>query len=200
MGRREKKKIEELEEDLNDAREEGVIGLLRLRWEAWMDERLRKEVERKMAARQELVKAKTRTAKTEQELSETVHDGTKQGVRHEIEAAQLEHLRVHSQEAYNPQLASRIMPQLVSGVPNHDEIIEATPVMSQGSLGVPMSIHISDEEINQEAFQVLMKIGTGELTEPELPTYQKELTKRYPPLVVAEIMSRAQGLIDSSLT
>jgi hypothetical protein len=194
--------VEELEDDLDEARQQGIFGLLRLRWEAWMDERLRGAVERKMSARQGLIKAKTQTAKTEQELSETVHDGTKQGVRHEIETTQLEHLRVQSQEVYNPQIASRIIPQLVSvgtPPPASGEVIEAVPVVRAGTLGSPMTVHISDEEIDQESYQILMKVGSGELSEVDLPAYQKELTKRYQPLVAAEILSRAQGLIANSL-
>jgi hypothetical protein len=194
--------VEELEDDLDDAREQGVMGIFRLRWEAWRDERLRAALERKMAARQALIKSKTQTAKTEQELSETVHDGNKQGVRQEIETAQLEHLRVQSKEVYNPQIASKILPNLIApSSPSaiSGEIIEASPLVPSGSLGNPMSIHISDEEINQEAFQVVMKVGMEELSEAEFPGYQKELERRYPPLVAAEIMARAQELIANSL-
>lgn len=194
--------VEELEEDMDDARQQGVMGLMRLRWEAWLDERLRGAVERKMSARQALIKAKTQTAKTEQELSETVHDGTKQGVRHEIETSQLEHLRVQSKDTYNPQIASKIVPQLVSPnppSPEYGQLIDVTPVVPSGALGVPMGIHVSDAEISQEAFQVLMKLGTGDLTQDELPDYIRELEKRYPPLVAAEIVRQASELHANSL-
>lgn len=182
---------DDLEMELEDARQQGVFGIFRMRYEAWVDERLKGAYQRKLNARQELVAAKTKTTRVEQELSEAVHDGTKQDVRQGIEAAQLEHLRSLSEEAYNPQIASRIVPQLV-GSPG-PEIVPAS--VSYGSVGTPMTNHISDEEVNQEALKLLMKLTGGVLKDSD----RLDLERRYPPLVAQEIQRRAAELAESAL-
>lgn len=75
----------ELAAELIDARRQGLFGLLRLRFEAWLEERMQGPILRKMAVRREVMEAQKKTTEAEINLHAAVKGGQKDVERHEIE-------------------------------------------------------------------------------------------------------------------
>jgi hypothetical protein len=204
--------IDEMEDELDEARHQGVFGIFRLKYEAWLDERLRSAVQRKMAAKKQLLVGRGEVLQAEQGLAATVHTGVKQEVIQEIETSQMGHVLEESKVAYNQQLTSQLVPQLsnfnpyatpISGsdVPiNGPEVMEAVSVISHGSVTTPMQIHVADDEIEGLALQTLVYLLSGEKTELDMQTHWQSLAEKYPPLVLQEIRHRVETMRENTIS
>jgi hypothetical protein len=196
--------IDEMEDELDEARHLGVIGILKFKYEAWVEERLHSAVQRKMAAKKQLLMGRGEVLQAEQGLAATIHTGVKQEVIQEIETSQMGHVLEESKVAYNQQLTSQLVPQLSHFNPQgapvlEPEIMEAESVIPRGSVTTPLQIHVADDEIQGVALQALLYLMSGEKTELEMQTFWQGLAQKYPPLVMAEIQNRVQEMSESTL-
>jgi len=77
--------IARMEADLEAARKQGMLGVMRLRYEAWLEERMRGPGIQKMQTRQAVLAEQCKTAEAEIRLPATVQSGEVGAQRHRIE-------------------------------------------------------------------------------------------------------------------
>ena len=78
-------RLARMEAEMDAHRRRGVFGLLRLRYEAWLEGKMQGPAIAKMQARQALLEEQRRTAEAEIRLKATVQSGEVGGLRHRIE-------------------------------------------------------------------------------------------------------------------
>lgn len=78
-------RIARLEREMDQARSRGVWGLMRLRYEAWLEEKMKAPAIQKMQARQAVLQEQCKTAEAEIKLKATVQSGDVGAQRHKIE-------------------------------------------------------------------------------------------------------------------
>ena len=171
--------VARLEAEMEAARRGGVLGLWRLKYEAWLEERMRGPAIQKMQARQAVLAEQCRTAEAEIRLRATVQSGEVGAQRHKIEWNEVNRQRLAGE------LQSLGMITLAPA--------PAAPVPSSlpGSQPPPVSAHVTDEQVEAVALRGFVQ---GVETEEDWAAYKGELSRHLSPYAVEEVGSRLREL------
>ena len=160
------------------ARRGGVLGLLRLRYEAWLEQRMQGPAIAKMQARQAVLSEQCKTAEAEIRLRATVQSGEVGAQRHKIE--------------WNEVNRQRLAGELQSlGMITLAPAPSAAPVPSASSQPPPVSSHVTDEQVEAVALRGFLQ---GVETEEDWAAYKGELSRHLSPYAVEEVGSRLREL------
>lgn len=172
-------RIARMEAEMDAARRGGFAGLLRLRYEAWLEEKMQGPAIRKMQARQAVLEQQCKTAEAEIRLKATVQSGEVGGLRHRIEWNEVNRQRLAGE------LQALGMITLSPGT---------APGVSASSLSSsppPVSTHVTDEQVEAVALRGFLK---GVEAEEDWLVYRAELGQHLSPYAVEEVGSRLREL------
>jgi len=177
--------------DLLRARRQGLFGLLRWRFEAWLEERMKDATIKKLSVRREVLEAQQKTTEAEIKLSSVVKSGQKDVERHQIEWNALRRDRLVSDlertstalAAANGTLAA---PTVLSGPTVHGG--------SGAAAAKPVSVHVTDEQIEQLALRTFVNLGPAGENEEEWVRYKADLYQHLPPYVAQEVERQVEKL------
>ncbi|WP_309711627.1 hypothetical protein [Armatimonas sp.] len=170
--------IGRLEEEMRAARRSGLFGIARLKWEAWLEEKMKEPAIRKLKAQQAVLFEQRRTAQAQIDLRSTVFTGERDGERGRSEV--------------NQARAHRLQTDLDSlGIGQDDGVPRPFPPKSGDP---PLSVHISDQQIEALALKAVSNIPAGLAGEEGLKAYFSELHDRLPKYVADEVETRIRAL------
>lgn len=170
-------RIARMEAEMDAARSGGVLGLLRLRYEAWLEERMMGPAIRKMQARQAVLEEQCKTAEAEIRLKATVQSGEVGFQRHRIEWNEVNRQRLAGE------LHSLGLITYSAGTPAPAASLPAGPP--------PVSTHVTDEQVEAVALRGFLQ---GVETEEDWLTYRGELSRHLSPYAVEEVGQRLREL------
>ncbi len=183
---------EELDDDLDGST--GLLDILRLRFEAWRDGKVQEALQKRQSVRRKLVETRTETVRSEQKLAEAVHDTRKQEVKHAVEGTQLDYFQSAADQQFLPEIARIALPSLVP--PPAPQATFFAPVGSAAAPPISTTgAAPTDDEINQEAYLLLMKFSTGEMDDVKAASELSRLENRYGPLIAQEVKRRVELLL-----
>ena len=172
-------RIARMEAEMEVARSRGVLGLMRLRYEAWLEEKMLGPAIAKMQARQALLEEQRKTAEAEIRLKATVQSGEVGAQRHRIEWNEVNRQRLTGE------LQALGMITLSPGP------APTVPASSLSSSPPPVSTHVTDEQVEAVALRGFLK---GVETEEDWLVYRAELGQHLSPYAVEEVGSRLREL------
>ncbi len=167
-----------IDDEMELVRHQGLFGMWRLRWEAWLEEKIKDPAIRKMKARQEILEQQRITAEAQIRLKSTVQSGDRQ-----VEVGRMEHSQVLWQRLQTDMQHSGIL------LPGLSSVGSASGAV-YGSSEPPVSLHITDEQIEALALRAVMSIGKGEGAEAEWQQYRTQLYERLPQYAAQEVERR----------
>ncbi len=170
-------RIERMEAEMEAARRAGVWGLLRLRYEAWLEQKMQGPAIQKMQARQAVLEEQRKTAEAEIRLKATVSSGEVGAQRHRIEWNEINRHRLAGE------LQSLGMITLSPG--------PATAPVPAPSSPPPVSAHVTDEQVEAVALRGFLQ---GVETEEDWLVYKGELSRHLSPYAVEEVGGRLREL------
>lgn len=168
-------RVARMEAEMEAARSGGMFGLLRLRYQAWLEERMMGPAIRKMQARQAVLEQQRLTAEAEIRLKATVQSGEVGSQRHRIEWNEVNRQRLAGE------LHSLGMIPYAAG--------QAPSAPSAGP--PPVSAHVTDEQVEAVALRGFLQ---GVETEDDWRVYKGELSQHLSPYAVEEVGSRLREL------
>ena len=174
-------RIARMEAEMDAVRKQGVWGLLRLRYEAWLEERMQGPAIQKLRARQAVLEEQRKTAEVEIKLRATVQSGEVGAQRHKIEWNEVNRQRLTS-ELHSLGLIT------LAPAPTAQP---ATTPASVTSTSPPMTAHVTDEQIEAVALRGFLQ---GVETDEDWQGYKTELARHLPPLSVEEVGLRLREL------
>jgi hypothetical protein len=169
-------RIARMEAEMDAARKGGFLGLLRLRYEAWLEERMMVPAIRKMQARQAVLEQQCKTAEAEIRLKATVQSGEVGAQRHRIEWNEVNRQRLAGE------LHSLGLITYSAGTPAPSPLPAGPP---------PVSPHVTDEQVEAVALRGFLQ---GVETEKDWLTYRGELSRHLSPYTVEEVGQRLREL------
>jgi hypothetical protein len=177
--------IEDMEDELDDARRMGIFGIVRMRYSAWVDELLNASLQRKLQAKRQLISSRGKVVDAQRELAQGIQDSRKTEAIHIVEGAQMGHVIKNSQPEYNHQLTSRLIPELAVG-----------PSGSDGGLhdSMPLHTHVGDTEIEKAALQTFLFLSGETVREMDIQICWEMIHEKYPPLIAEEIIKRVSQM------
>ena len=172
-------RVERLEQELDAARRGGVWGLWRLRYEAWLEERLQHPAIRKMQARQAVLAEQCKTAEAEIRLRAVVQSGEVGAQRQRIE--------------WNEVSRQRLAGELQALGLVH---LAPAPAGALASAAVslappPVSPHVTDEQVEALALRAFVQ---GAESEEDWDSFKGELSRHLAPYAVEEVGARLREL------
>ena len=170
--------VARLEAEMEKARSGGILGLLRLRYEAWLEQRMQGPAIAKMQARQAVLSEQCKTAEAEIRLRATVQSGEVGAQRHKIEWNEVNHQRLTGELMSLGMIALAPAPS-------------AAPVPSASSQLPPVSSHVTDDQVEAVALRGFLQ---GVETEEDWAAYKGELSRHLSPYAVEEVGSRLREL------
>ena len=166
-----------LEDEMEAARRQGVWGLMRLRYEAWLEERMQGPAVRKLVARQAVLEEQRKTAEAEIRLKATVQSGEVGSQRHRIEWNEVNRQR----------LAGELQELgMITLSPGPQAALPASSPAQQ-----PVSAHVTDEQVEAVALRGFLQ---GVETEEDWLVFRGELSQHLAPYAVEEVGSRLRDL------
>ena len=148
----------------------GIAALLRLRFETWLEERMKDPVLRKLEVRKDVAEAQKKAEDAQNALSGTLHDRSRSGQLQQIELNQLNKQRLMSD------LSQYSLPPSDTQVP-----VTAT--------------HISKEQVETLALRAAMRLGQEQANEAEVwAEYRMELYGKLPQNIAQEVERRIHEL------
>lgn len=170
--------IGRLEEEMRAARRSGLFGIARLKWEAWLEEKMKEPAIRKLQAQQAVLFEQRRTAQAQIDLRSTVFTGERDG---ELGRTAVTHARGVRLQADMDSL----------GIGQDDGVPRPFPPKPGDP---PLSVHISDQQIEALALKAVSNIPAGLAGEEGLKAYLSELHDRLPKYVADEVETRIRAL------
>ncbi len=168
-------RIARMEAEMDAARSRGVLGLMRLRYEAWLEGKMQVPAIAKMQSRQALLEEQRKTAEAEIRLKATVQSGEVGAQRHKIEWNEVNRQRLAGE------LQALGMITLSPG----------PAAMAPSSSPPPVSAHVTDEQVEAVALRGFLQ---GVETEEDWLVYRAELGQHLSPYAVEEVGSRLREL------
>lgn len=165
-----------LEDEMEAHRRRGVLGLVRLRYEAWLEGKMQGPAIRKMQARQAVLFEQCRTAEAEIRLKATVQSGEVGTQRHRIEWNEVNRQRLAGELQGLGMITLAPAPAALSSSP---------PVPP------PVSPHVTDEQVEAVALRAMLQ---GVETEEDWLAFKQELSEHLAPYAVEEVGSRLRQL------
>lgn len=181
-------RVARMEQELEAARCQGLVGLLRLRYEAWLEERMRGPAIQKMQARQAILEEQKKTAEAEIRLRATVQSGEVGAQRQKIEWNQVNRQRLAG-ELQSLGLIT-LAPAPADGPPAASLPVPSLPVPSRPALP-PVAPHVTDEQIEAVALRGFLQ---GVETDEDWEGYKGELARHLSPYAVEEVGQRLRDL------
>lgn len=181
-------RIARMEAEMDAARSRGVLGLMRLRYEAWLEEKMKGPAIAKMQIRQALLEEQRKTADAEIRLKATVQSGEVGAQRHRIEWNEVNRQRLAGE------LHALGMITLSSGpTASPAALTSASPLASPGSSAStpPVSTHVTDEQVEAVALRGFLQ---GVEAEEDWLIYRSELAQHLAPYAVEEVGQRLREL------
>jgi len=169
-------RIARMEAEMDVARSRGVLGLMRLRYEAWLEGKMQGPAIAKLHARQALLEEQRKTAEAEIRLKATVESGEVGGLRHRIEWNEVNRQRLAGE------LQSLGMITLSPG---------QAPAIPAASSPPPVTTHVTDEQVEAVALRGFLQ---GVETEDDWLVFKGELGQHLSPYAVEEVGSRLREL------
>ena len=170
-------RLARMEAEMDAHRRRGVWGLLRLRYEAWLEGKMQGPAVAKMQARQALLEEQRKTAEAEIRLKATVQSGEVGFQRHRIEWNEVNRQRLAGE------LHSLGLITYSAG--------QAPPAPSASASPPPVSAHVTDEQVEAVALRGFLQ---GVETEEDWRVYKSELSQHLSPYAVEEVGSRLREL------
>ena len=167
-------RIARMEAEMDAARSRGVWGLMRLRYEAWLEGKMMGPAIAKMQTRQALLEEQRKTADAEIRLKATVQSGEVGAQRHRIEWNEVNRQRLAGE------LQSLGLITLSPG-----------PAALAPSAPPPVSTHVTDEQVEAVALRGFLQ---GVETEEEWLVYRSELGQHLSLYAVEEVGQRLRDL------
>lgn len=174
--------IARLEAEMERARRQGVYGLMRLRYEAWLEERMKGPAILKLQSRQALLEEQIKTAEAEIRLKAVVQSGERDVQRHKIQWNEVNRQRLHSEL------------QSLGLVEAPTSPAPATTIELRPAPAPPVSPHITAAKIEQLALDAFSK---GVETEEDWEVYKEEMSRHLPSLTVEEVGERLRALVQA---
>jgi len=170
-------RLARMEAEMDAHRRRGVWGLLRLRYEAWLEGKMQGPAVAKMQARQALLEEQRKTAEAEIRLKATVQSGEVGFQRHRIEWNEVNRQRLAGE------LHSLGLIPCAAG--------QAPPASPAPAGPPPVSAHVTDEQVEAVALRGFLQ---GVETEDDWRVYKGELSQHLSPYAVEEVGSRLREL------
>lgn len=170
--------VARLEAEMEAARRGGVLGLWRLKYEAWLEQRMQGPAIAKMQARQAVLAEQCKTAEAEIRLRATVQSGEVGAQRHRIEWNEVNRQR----------LAGELQALGVITL-SHGPAASAPAHISPSQ--PPVAAHVTDEQVEAVALRGFVQ---GVETEEDWLAYRGELSRHLSPYAVEEVGSRLREL------
>jgi len=172
--------IARMEADMEAARRQGMLGVMRLRYEAWLEERMRGPAIQKMQTRQAVLAEQCRTAEAEIRLRATVQSGEVGAQRHKIEWNDVNRHR----------LAGELQSLGLITLPGGASPLAAPAPMS-APVQPPLSAHVTSEQVEAVALRGFLQ---GVESEDDWATFREELGRHLSPYAVEEVGQRLREL------
>ena len=176
--------IARMEADMEAARKQGMWGVMRLRYEAWLEERMRGPAIQKMQTRQAVLAEQCKTAEAEIRLRATVQSGEVGAQRHKIEWNDVNRHRLAGE------LQSLGLITLPTGATPM-----ASPSLSVSSMNTPsqppLSAHVTSDQVEAVALRGFLQ---GVESEDDWATFKEELGRHLSPYAVEEVGQRLREL------
>ena len=171
-------RVARLEREMDEARSRGVWGLMRLRYEAWLEEKMKTPAIQKMQARQAVLQEQCKTAEAEIKLKATVQSGEVGAQRHKIE--------------WNAVNRQRLTAELQSLGMIHLAPAPGAPALTTSApADPPVTPHVTDEQVEAVALRGFLQ---GVETEEDWLSYKGELGRHLSPYAVEEVGQRLREL------
>ncbi|MBB6053965.1 hypothetical protein [Armatimonas rosea] len=170
--------IERLEQEMRAARKSGLFGVVRLKWEAWLEERMKEPAIRKLRAQREILLEQRQTAEAQIHLRSTVFTGERDGEIGRTAVVQARTVRLQAD-----------MDSL--GIGKDDGVPRPFPPRPGDP---PLTMHITDQQIESLALRAVTSIPSGVAGEEDLRAYLAELHQRLPKYVADEVETRIRAL------
>ena len=165
-------RIARMEAEMDEARRRGVMGLMRLRYEAWLEKKMMGPAIAKMQTRQAVLEEQRKTAEAEIRLKVTVQSGEVGAQRHRIEWNEVNRQRLAGELQSLGMITLSHGPSAVSSAP-------------------PVSTHVTDEQVEAVALRGFLQ---GVETEEDWLIYRSELGQHLAPYAVEEVGQRLREL------
>jgi hypothetical protein len=173
--------IDDMDDELDDARRMGIFGIVRMRYSAWVDELLNAALQRKLQAKQQLISSRGKVVHAHRELAQDIQEAKKVEVTHGIEDIQMMHVAKDTHAQYNHQLVTRLIPELAINPSGSDGVIYDSP---------PLHPHVDDTEVEKAALQTFLFLSGETVRELDIKICWEMIREKYPPLVAEEIIQR----------
>lgn len=170
-------RVARLEAEMDQARSRGVWGLMRLRYEAWLEEKMKTPAIQKMQARQAILQEQCKTAEAEIKLKATVQSGDVGAQRHKIE--------------WNAVNRQRLTAELQSLGMIHYAPAPGAPAALAAPAEPAVTPHVTDEQVEAVALRGFLQ---GVETEEDWLVYKGELGRHLSPYAVEEVGQRLREL------
>ena len=177
-------RIARMEAEMDAARSRGVFGLMRLRYEAWLEEKMKGPAIAKMQAQQALLEEQRKTAEAEIRLKATVQSGEVGAQRHRIEWNEVNRQRLAGE------LQALGMITLSPG-PSASLAPAGSGSTLGSSISPSVSTHVTDEQVEAVALRGFLQ---GVETEEDWLIYRSELGQHLAPYAVEEVGQRLREL------
>ena len=193
----------------------GISALARLKFEAWLEERMQGPILRKLEVRKAVAEAHKTAEVAQNSVRGAVHDGNKNEEQHGIELSQLRSQRLMADlEQY---VAMNLPPETLLATASGN-ILPSAPSANPGmlpsagsaysnpsapsfdlsvnaSVAAPAAVHISGGQIEALALRAAMQLGPqGEEGDDLWPEYRQQLFAQLPPHIASEVERRVQEL------
>ena len=172
-------RIARMEAEMDEARRRGVMGLMRLRYEAWLEKKMMGPAIAKMQTRQAVLEEQRKTAEAEIRLKVTVQSGEVGAQRHRIEWNEVNRQRLAGELQALGMITLSPGPQA-----------SLSPAGTSSS-PPPVSTHVTDEQVEAVALRGFLQ---GVETEEDWLVYRSELGQHLAPYAVEEVGQRLREL------
>ncbi len=191
----------------------GISALARLKFEAWLEERMQGPILRKLEVRKAVAEAHKTAEVAQNSVRGAVHDGNKNEEQHGIELSQLRSQRLMADleqyvamnlppETLLAAASSNILPSAPSAnpgmLPSAGSAYRTAPpfdLADNAAVAAPAAVHISGEQIEALALRAAMQLGPqGEEGDDLWPEYRQQLFTQLPPHIASEVERRVQEL------
>jgi hypothetical protein len=161
---------------------DGLASLTRLRFETWLEERMKGPILHQLAIRREVAEAQKGAEEAQNKLKGTQHDGSRSVERYQIDMVEMRRQR----------MLSDLTAAVVSDMP---------PQLGAASSAAPAPpTHITEEQVEALALRAAMQLGAaaaedgGESEEATWQLYRTELYARLPVNLAQEVERRIQEI------
>ena len=185
--------IHTLEDEMDKARRGGVLGLMRLRYEAWVEERMVKPAQMKLESKRTILEEQKKTAQAQIELRATIQGGEQrvEKNRMDFEGIMWQRLAVDIERTG----------MLLAPAPNQAQLPSASapyptlePVSVEWQPEPPVQVHTEDEQIETLALRAVMNLGNGEGSDALYAQCKEEVRAKLPPHTAREVERRIEEL------